>query len=307
MGERLTSCFGVLIAHSPTTNPDLVLAKSSTENFPVALKVLPKKYRQKLTAFYGFARLIDDLGDEYEGNRLEALDWAEAQLKAALSESSGALQLHPIFAEVQTQLQGLNPEPFLEIIEANRLDQRKNEYATYEELDEYCRLSANPVGHIVLLIFGADSKDRRAYSNSVCTGLQILEHIQDISEDYSRGRIYIPAAELSSFGLSRESLKDMAVNGQAALPELRRLVLAQLPKVKGLLGEGKPLAASLNGWAKLAVSGYIAGGLAYTRALKKAGGDITSPKAHKAKRLHLFGHLLKLLLTRPPKKDKNSS
>ncbi len=137
------------------------MARAAGENFPVASRLLPRAEREHLLAVYGFARLVDELGDSPEiapADRLAALDWLEGELDAALA--GGAR--HPLMVRLRATIAacGLARGPFARLIEANRLDQRKSRYATWEELREYCALSADPVGEIVLGVFGA----RRAAS-----------------------------------------------------------------------------------------------------------------------------------------------
>ena len=275
--------------------------KQEAENFPVALKLLPSKYRKKLLAFYSYARLVDDLGDEYSGDRLAALDWAEKQL----SEPTHNIftQLHDVFKELENGSQDIYA-PFVKLIEANRLDQEKYIYETYQELDKYCELSANPVGHIVLRIFGMDSLEITQYSDSVCTGLQILEHLQDMGEDFERGKIYLPATELLEHGVKPKDIASSQKAGKAT-PELCNLVLANLEKVRERLGAGQFLVAELKGfWAKLAISGYVSGGNLAVAALEAVGGDIFHPKATKHKsvfnKLFRMPWIFKLLVSRKP-------
>ena len=242
--------------------------QKGSENFPVALRAVPARPRAHLLAVYGFARLVDDIGDEYDGDRLAALDWIEAELaRARTGEATHPVmaQLTPLFADVD-----VGDEPFLALIEANRVDQRKHRYQTQAELAEYCTLSANPVGRLVLAVFGAATPERIALSDAVCTGLQLVEHLQDIGEDYTeKGRIYFPADEMARFGVDEDDL-----GAARASAPLRRLVAHQCHTARGLLGRGEPLVISLSGWAKVTVAGYAAGGLAALDAIAGADHDV---------------------------------
>ncbi len=271
--------------NEPEIDIDLINAKAGSENFPVAIRFIPKRYRSKLLAFYGFARLVDDLGDEYEGDRLKALDWASQQLEKPT---------HLIFLNLQAELGHLDQKPFTRLIEANRLDQTKHRYESFEELYSYCELSANPVGRVVLDIFGADSLLLDEYSDSVCTGLQILEHLQDMAEDYGNGRIYLPLSELE-----RYKVKEADLGSGFSTPEMCKMVMGNLKRVRELLAAGSQLTGSLKGlWAKMAVSGYAAGGMAAADALAAASGDIHSPAAGKPQSLSQISYFLKLLASR---------
>ena len=244
------------------------MAQSRSENFPVVLKALPARPRAHLLAVYGFARLVDDIGDEYDGDRLAALDWLEAELY--LARTGGAT--HPVMSQLTGLLTELDidDEPFLALIEANRVDQRKHRYQTQAELAEYCTLSANPVGRLVLAVFDAATPERIALSDAVCTGLQLVEHLQDIGEDYTEmGRIYFPADELSRFGVDEDDL-----GAERASKPLRKLVAHQCDSARGLLSRGEPLVASLRGWARVTVAGYAAGGLAALDAIAGADYDV---------------------------------
>jgi phytoene/squalene synthetase len=215
-----------------------VLAKAQHENFPVALRILPRTLRRRLETIYGFARLVDDIGDEYAGDRNGALDDVEADLHRAFAGNAR----HPLMRSVTVFVRetGATKEPFLRLIEANRLDQRKSRYESWDELAHYCTLSANPVGELVLLAVGQATPERIRLSDDVCTALQLAEHMQDVDEDRARGRDYLPPGDL--LGRGRE-----------------------------LLASGIPLVASLHGWGKLAVAGYVGGGLAAFDALERGG------------------------------------
>jgi phytoene/squalene synthetase len=213
-----------------------VLAKAQHENFPVALRILPRTLRRRLETIYGFARLVDDIGDEIPGDRDVALDEVEADLDRAFEGRAH----HPLLQRVTTFVRetGASKEPFLRLIEANRLDQRKTRYESWDELAHYCTLSANPVGELVLVAIGQATPERIRWSDDVCTALQVAEHMQDVDEDRARGREYLPAGDLSARG-------------------------------RELLASGIPLVKSLRGWGKLAVAGYVGGGYAAFAALER--------------------------------------
>jgi len=242
----------------------------AAENFPVALRVLPARLRGHLHALYGYARYVDDLGDEPVApgvDRLAALDAFEAELRDLYA---GRLIHHPV-------LRGLAPtvvecrlpmEPLSRLIEANRVDQRVTRYATFAELLDYCKLSANPVGELVLRVFRQADAQSIAWSDQICTALQIVEHLQDIGEDHERGRIYLPTEELTRFGVAEAELA-----AATASPGLRSLVRMQAQRARLQIEAGRPLIGALHGWARVAVAGYLAGGLATLDALARADHD----------------------------------
>jgi phytoene synthase len=251
-------------ANLPPT--DDVVAQSGAENFPVASRLLPAAVRDDLLRIYGFARLADDIGDEADGDRLALLDWLEQELR--LAPTGGAT--HPLLRAVGLTIRAhdLPLEPFERLIDANRQDQLVRRYETFDELVAYCRLSANPVGELVLRVVGAATPERLRWSDDVCTGLQVVEHLQDIGEDARRDRVYVPAEDLRRFGCG-----DDAVRSPSADPPLRAVVLFEADRAEQLLAAGRPLARSLRGRIGLGVGAFAAGGLAVVDAIRAAGGD----------------------------------
>ena len=268
-------------AASPSGIPgaDEILAKAGRENFPVALRLLPPVARRRLEAVYGFARLVDDAGDLYSGDRSALLEWIEADLDRAYEGRAE----HPVLQRVSTVVRELSlPRgPFLRLIEANRQDQAVSRYATWDELAGYCELSANPVGELVLHVFGAATEERIRWSDAVCTGLQLAEHWQDVGEDYGRGRIYLPAEDMNRYGVTESDIA-------AAHPSepFRRLLAFEVERAHGLLAEGVALVASLSGRYRLAIAAYAGGGRAALDAVERSGFDVLrrSPAAGKRAR-----------------------
>jgi len=244
---------------------DEVLAKAARENFPVALFVLPREVRRRLRDVYGFARLVDDAGDLAEGDRRELLDWIEADLERGE---------HPLIARVRDLPRG----PLLRLIGANRQDQGVSRYRTFQELVAYCDLSANPVGELVLHVFGRATPERVRWSDSICTGLQLAEHWQDVGEDRRAGRIYLPLEDLERFGIS-EDLEP----GDA----FRELMAFEVERARDVLHEGLPLVSTLRGRQRLAIAAFAGGGYAALDAVERSGYDVLvrSPRAGKAERL----------------------
>jgi squalene synthase HpnC len=261
-------------------------AKAAGENFPVALRLLPARYRQHLQAIYGYARAVDDMGDEAPpGQRARLLDDLEADL-GRLYRFQGTdpgpppqlgvvRALAPLVAEC-----GVPQQPFLDLIQANRQDQIVSRYATFGDLVRYCELSANPVGQLVLYVFGAVSPDRLVLSDRVCTALQLAEHWQDVAEDYGAGRIYLPAEDLARFGVSEADLA-----APTASPQVRELMAFEVRRARELLDQGAPLIGNLRGAARVAVAGYVAGGRAALAAIKGAGYDVlrVTPKPRRGR------------------------
>lgn len=238
------------------------------ENFPVAMRFLPAGLRTDLHALYAVARTIDDLGDREAGNRIAALDDFREDLHRIWA---GGSPRRPVLRALAPTVRAhdLSPEPFDLLIEANLTDQRVTHYQTFDDLLGYCRLSANPVGRLVLDIFGQSSRAAAELSDRVCTALQLLEHCMDVDEDRRAGRIYLPAEDLDAFGVRVTDL-----DAPSASPALRALLEFQTRRAVRLLESGVPLLSRLHGWARVAVAGYIAGGRAAADALRRAGYDV---------------------------------
>ena len=269
----------------PTALPgtDSVLGQAADENFPVALRFLPGAVRGHLMAVYGFARLADDIGDEAEGDRLELLDWLAAELDRAYL----GVATHPILARLTPTIRqfDLPADPFRRLIEANRQDQVVRRYQTFDDLIGYCRLSAAPVGELVLRIFEVSSPDRIALSDDVCSGLQIVEHIQDVAEDIAADRVYLPQRDLSALGCTEAELRAPRTS-----PALRAVLRYEAGRARRLLSSVVPLARQLPFQPRIAVCGFAAGGLAALDAIEAAGYEVLARRCRPRSRcvaLHL--------------------
>lgn len=253
------------------------IAQVPGENFTVAAKLLPRRIRTHLLAVYVFARLVDDIGDEAIGNRTTLLDKVSRDVDHIYA---GRMPSHEMLHDLAVTVAACHipREPFDRLIEANRRDQVTHRYETYSELLDYCTLSAEPVGHLVLYVFGQMSDARGELSDRVCTALQILEHCQDIAEDLDRGRVYMPAEDLRRFGVQEQDFK-----APTASRAVRSLVAFEVQRARRLLEAGPPLLASLHGTARLAVAGYIAGGMATAEAFGTAGYDVLATTVRPAK------------------------
>jgi len=279
------------VTASQTPAPALLLDKRAAENFPVALRVLPAEVRRDLEAVYGVVRVIDDLGDEAPGDRAALLAGFAADQHLAFT--GGQPRYEVLRALVPTiGRRRLDEQPLRDLIEANLQDQRVSRYESYADLLGYCRLSAVPIGRLVLAIFDRPEPELARLSDDVCVALQILEHCQDVGEDCRRGRIYLPQQELRHYGVTPDHL-----TARAAGPELRALVATQVDRCELLLDAGDELVARLRGWARVAVAGYAAGGRATVAAFRRAGCDPLSAPVTPRRR-DLAWHALRLLAGR---------
>lgn len=290
----------------PDLPPDYqVLGRAAGENFPVASRILPAGLRADLMALYGWARLVDELGDDYAGDRLAALDEVERQLRLALPPGplpveglpadDLAADLHPLVAAMAETVRRrrLPSGPLFDLVQANRQDQTVSRYETFEDLVGYCRLSANPVGRMVLAIFDAATPDNLVWSDSICTGLQLVEHWQDVAEDAIVGRVYLPAEDLARFGVEPAELvppeADYADRSRRGAPggssnQCRALMAFEAARARRLLEAGTPLVGALKGRLRFAVAGFVAGGHAALDALAALDFDIYADTAQPAAR-----------------------
>ncbi|MFD7836357.1 squalene synthase HpnC [Streptomyces sp. NPDC059761] len=289
------------------------LGKARSENFPVAPSFLPRAWRDGLMAVYGYARLVDDIGDgdlapgghdavllgldpAAADEPLAMLDALEADLQRVFGGSVGGPR-HPLLQALRpvVRAHGLTPEPFLGLIEANRQDQRVKRYETYGELLAYCELSANPVGRLVLSLTGTGTPERIRRSDAVCTALQIVEHVQDVTEDLGRDRIYLPAEDMRRFRVAETDLK-----AHRAGASVRALVAFEAERARDLLNEGTPLVGSVHGRLRLLLAGFVGGGRAALRAVTAAGFDVL-PGPPKPTRSGLLREVAAVLRTAPRK------
>ena len=288
----------LLLADAPPGAPSAaeVMARAGGENFPVASRVLPRRSRAHLLALYGFARLVDELGDGGGGSpadRLAALGWLQEELERAYDGRAR----HPLLIRLQATLRAcaLPREPFLRLIEANRVDQRVARYETWEQLLGYCELSANPVGELVLGVFGKATPERVALSDRICTALQLAEHWQDIAEDFARGRIYLPREDRARFGCEEGELAaDDERRGAQASWRLRGLLAFEVARTRALLAQGLELIALLRGRERVAVAAFAGGARAALDAVERAGYDVLAapPQASRTRRLGATAALL---------------
>ena len=252
-----------------------VAARASGENFPVGSVLFPRALRPHVRALYCYARLVDELGDSYEGDRLAALDDLEEQVRLTFDGEPS----WPVLRNVQPTVRefDLPREPFLRLIEANRRDQRVAAYETWDEVKNYCVHSADPCGRLVLgVLRRLGEPELVAASDSVCTGLQLVNFLQDVPRDLELGRVYLPAEDRRRFGVS-------ALDRPS--DELRALLRFEAERAASLLRAGDVLRARIGGRLGRAVGLFARGGLAALEALESAGWDVFTqrPKPSRAR------------------------
>lgn len=240
------------------------------ENFPVASALIPPRMRPAIASIYWFARSADDIADE--GNalasaRIGALGVYRKQL--AIIDSGGAPE-HPRFKELAKQIHehNLPTKYFADLLTAFEQDCTKKTYQSYPELQRYCEHSANPVGRIMLSLFGLLNEKTATASDQICTGLQLTNFLQDIRHDWLIGRLYIPLDELAAHGLDQEAIAAASKN-RVAGPDLLQVLQLQHERADLLLRQGESLLPMLPGRLGLEIAATVAGGQRILRRLAK--------------------------------------
>ena len=268
------------------------LATTHYENFTVGSWFLPRGKRKHFYAIYAFCRSVDDLGDEYPGDRMGALDMWEQEVRSCFRDTPK----HPYMIALQDTIKvcDIPEEPFLKLIKANRMDQTNARYPTYEDLEFYCQHSANPVGHLVLYACGYRDAERQRLSDYTCTALQLANFWQDVRRDFDLGRIYIPLEDMARFGYSEEELASRTVT-----QEFRKLMAFEVGRARDLFRLGFKLVHTLQGRIKLDVALFGLGGMKVMDAIERQNYDVLSrrPTLSKATKFRLMlSTMLKLRL-----------
>lgn len=261
------------------------LATTHYENFPVVSWLLPKRLHQHFFNVYAFCRWADDLSDETgsAARALELLGWWRREVERCYRGEA----VHPVFVALKGTIDrfGIPPEPFLDLISAFEQDQRIKEYETFAQLRDYCRRSADPVGRLVLLICEESSPERVAWSDSICTGLQLANFWQDVRRDFDIGRIYLPREDYERFGYQRGDF-----NGRVTNRAFLDLMRFEVERARGFLREGLPLVDSLPRWLQVDIDLFARGGLRILERIEEIGYRVwqTRPKLTKFDMLRLF-------------------
>ncbi len=248
----------------------LALAGEHYENFPVGSILVPRDLRPHVHRVYAFARTADDLADELRDP--VALQEFHDSFVAHLDPATAPTPAVPLFADLRATITRfrLPPQLFLDLLDAFAQDLHVSRYATDVELFDYCRRSADPVGRIVLRIFGHDDPTLDALSDRICTGLQLLNHLQDIAQDLrERDRIYFPTSDLDRFGVRESDLR-----ADVASPAVRALVAEWLERTVALFREGWPLTRAVRGRLRLELRAIVRGACAVAVAIRRHDHDV---------------------------------
>ena len=272
------------------------LATTYYENFTVGSWFLPQATRKYFYSIYAYCRSVDDLGDEYPGDRIRALEFWEQEVE----ECFQGTPKHPYMIALQDTIKAFDipKEPFVKLVQANRMDQSTKRHATYEDLEHYCQHSATPVGHLVLYVSGYRDEHRQTLSDYTCTALQLANFWQDVSRDFAMGRVYIPLEDMARFGYTEEELRRGVVNNA-----FRALMKFETERARELFDKGLALVDTLEGQIRVDVALFSKGGMRVLDAIERQRYDVLSrrPTLSRAAKVRLMlGTMLRLrLLGRP--------
>ncbi|HJT33826.1 MAG TPA: squalene synthase HpnC [Pirellulales bacterium] len=274
------------------------LARAHDENFAVASWLLPRALRPHFYHVYAYCRWSDDLADETGDPRasLALLDWWQEQLDDCYAGRAS----HPVFIALGETIREFDipRQPLADLLSAFRQDQYVARYETFDDLLDYCRRSANPVGRIVLYLGRSHDERRGRLSDSICTGLQLANFWQDVANDWDRGRIYLPLADCRRFGYDEDSFAS-----RRATTAFRKLLAFEVERAERWLRDGLPLADEL----PRALAGDIwliaQGGLKILQKIRAVDFDVWTrrPRVSRADQAQLLaGYLVRRLVPRRP-------
>lgn len=253
------------------TESSLAFANTHYENFPVASALLPMRLRRPIGLIYSFARQADDFADEGDltpEQRLALLDGFKQELDRIAAgqppQSAFFVTLAAMIQEWQLPLQ-----PFYDLLDAFSQDVVKSRYANFGEVMDYCRRSANPVGRLLLHLYGEATPRNIAYSDAICSSLQIINFLQDVEVDYKKNRIYFPQDEMAKYRITEQQIARGDASGMWGT-----FMLFEIERARKLLQSGAPLGLALKGRIGLEMRAIIAGGETILRKLHKARGDM---------------------------------
>lgn len=261
------------------------------ENFPVASWLLPRRLRTPVALLYAFARRADDIADEGDAAPTERLQQLE-EMESALDRARTGLACNDpgigALAVVMNAYQ-LPWQALYDLLSAFRQDVEVTRYADFAALADYCRRSANPVGALLLHLYGAATPGNLERSDAICTALQLLNFLQDLDADLQqRGRIYLPQDEMTRFGVCESDLRQ-----RRTTPAVQQLLALQLERAASLLAEGAPLTRALPGRAGLELRAIVAGGRRIRDKLHARPNPYQRPRLHAGDWLAVFWSALR--------------
>jgi squalene synthase HpnC len=275
--------FGPGRRHAPVSLADARrycnrLARSHYENFTVASALLPRRLVRHFHHVYAYCRWADDLADETGGGQtsLTLLRWWRGELLRCYDGTP----THPVMVALRETIRRFRipPQPFLDLLFAFEQDQLVKRYATFAQLLEYCRYSANPVGHLVLYLCRAYTPENAALSDRICTALQLANFWQDVDRDLSIGRVYLPEEDRLRFRYAEADLQARRFS-----PEFAALMRFEVERARDLFYRGMPLVERLPANVRLDIELFLRGGLAVLRKIERAGFDVWQARPELAK------------------------
>jgi squalene synthase HpnC len=232
------------------------LARRHYENFTVASFLLPARLQRHFHTIYAYCRWADDLGDETGGGTraLVLLRWWREELLRCYDGSPR----HPVMVALRGTIRrfGIPPQPFLDLLFAFEQDQMVKRYSSYEQLLDYCRHSANPVGHLVLYLSEVFTPERAALSDRICTGLQLANFWQDVARDFDIGRVYLPEEDRRRFGYSEDDLQERRFT-----PAFAEMMKFEVDRARDLFYRGYPLVEMMPEDVRGDIELFLRGGL----------------------------------------------
>jgi squalene synthase HpnC len=256
---------------------------SHYENFTVGSWLLPRAKRQHVYNLYSYARSVDDLGDEAQGDRLQLLDRWEEELDLCYT----GVPRNPVMVALKETIHQFQipREPFSKLIQANRIDQATKRYRTFQDLLHYCDHSANPCGRLFLYILDYRDGERHQLSDYTCTALQLANFWQDVPRDHQMGRIYLPLEDMERFGYTEEELE----RGEAT-EAFQNLMAFEVDRTRNMFRQGLELVDRVEGAARLDIALFSRGGLAVLDAIEAQGYDVLSrrPRLSRIRKGWLF-------------------
>jgi squalene synthase HpnC len=260
-----------LQAHETLVFLPTAMAVDHYENFPVASVLLPPHLRRPVALIYRFAREADDFADEGDADaatRLLELDRFRVQIRRIETGVEPEIAWFSELAEV-IRHHDLPVQPFLDLLSAFSQDVVQTRYATYAQVLDYCQRSANPVGRLLLVLYGTAERAHLAWSDAICSSLQLINFLQDIALDYRKGRIYLPDEDMERFGVTEDQLRRAETNER-----WKEFMTFQIERTRSLLYSGAPLGRVLKGRVGLEMRMIIAGGARILQKIEQAGGDV---------------------------------
>lgn len=245
------------------------LARSHYENFTVVSAFLPRELRQDMFNVYAYCRWSDDLGDEIPDTALamDALDWWRRELELCYAGDPR----HPVFVALRGTIDRFQipAEPFHHLLDAFVQDQTVKRFPTYADVEHYCTRSANPVGRLVLYLFGFRDEERQRLSDYTCTALQLANFWQDVTVDWEKGRVYLPLEDMARFGAREEQIPRREFN-----EPFRELMRFEVERARDLFARGLPLVRTVPKRLRLDLELFTRGGQTILDLIERQGYDV---------------------------------